>query len=303
MFSHSFNARLIWRGRTGQSIHKFSDTRWWSKWEVLSQVVDYFGYVEPFIRRNEEICLANRQHLLEIFDDPQNLLELCMELAALVHAGVHFVKETYYLEGDGPLFFTCYDNLSPVSWAVAVDNYPNTLPVARESAGGNAALCNQLIAQAKACIQPGLQFYQQKFSGQFYGIVRAFKAARLCCPVQVQSLNPTAAPLEEFRSFSFIDDDRTIANLAQELPLYLAAADGVTVTCENDKLTWWASHKDELPHWSSLVKTLLLIQPSSASAERAFSLLSNAFSLQQDSTFEDYLEASVMLQYNNTKRL
>ena len=46
--------------------------------KVLSQVVDYFGYVEPFIRENEEICPANRQHLLEIFDDPQSLLELRM---------------------------------------------------------------------------------------------------------------------------------------------------------------------------------------------------------------------------------
>ena len=51
----------------------------------------------------------------------------------------------------------------------------------------------------------------------------------------------------------FANDDATIANLAQELPLYLAASDGVTVTCEDDKLTWWANHKDTLPHWSSLV--------------------------------------------------
>ena len=166
MFSHSFNACLIWRERTGKSIRKFSNTRWWSKWEVINQVVDYFGYVEPFLRENEEICPANRQHLLEIFDDPQSLQELRMELAALVDAGVHFIKATYYLEGDGPLIFTCYEKLSAVSRAVAVDNYPNTLAVARESAGGNAALCNQLIARAKACIQPGLQFYQQKFSGQ-----------------------------------------------------------------------------------------------------------------------------------------
>ena len=27
--------------------------------------------VEPFLRENEEICPANCQHLLEIFDDPQ----------------------------------------------------------------------------------------------------------------------------------------------------------------------------------------------------------------------------------------
>ena len=34
----------------------------------------------------------------------------------------------------------------------------------------------------------------------------------------------------------------------------------------------------------------------------AFSLLANAFSSQQESALQDYLEASVMLQYNNSKR-
>ena len=77
--------------------------------------------------------------------------------------------------------FTCYERLSAVTRAVAVRNYPNTTAVAREIAGGNAVLCNQLMAQAKACIQQGFQFYHQKFSVQFHGTVRAFKAARLCC--------------------------------------------------------------------------------------------------------------------------
>ena len=257
--------------------------------------------MEPFFRENEEICPANRQHLLEIFDDPQTCQDLRLELAAIVDAGVHFVKATYYLEGDGPLIFSCYEKLLVVAWAVAVDNYPNTVAVAREIANGNALLCSQLIARAKACIQPGLQFYQQKFSGQFYETVQAFKTACLCCPVQVQSLNPTAESLQEFRSFPFMKDNAKIAHLAEELPLYQAAAEGVTVTCENDKLTWWAAHGDALPHWSSLVKTLLLIQSSSASAGRAFSVLTSAFS-SQDRALEDYLEANVMLQYNNTKR-
>ena len=106
--------------------------------------------------------------------------------------------------------------------------------------------------------------------------------------MQVQSLNPTAESLEEFRNIPFINDDTKIANLAEELPAYLAAADGVT---------------DTLPHWSSLVKMLLLIQPSSVFAERAFSILANAFNAQQDRTLQDYLEACVMLQYNNDKRV
>ncbi|CAH3036193.1 unnamed protein product, partial [Pocillopora meandrina] len=192
MFSHSYNARLVWRERTEQSIRTFSETRWWSKWEVLRQVSEYFGDVEPFLRENDEVSPANRRRLLEIFDDPQSCQDLRLELAALVDAGVNFVNATYYLEGDGPLIFTCYEQLSAVTRAVAVGNYPNTTAVAREIAGGNAVLCNQLMAQAKACIQPGFQFYHQKFSVQFHGTVRAFKAARLCCPVQVQALNPTA---------------------------------------------------------------------------------------------------------------
>ena len=53
----------------------------------------------------------------------------------------------------------------------------------------------------------------------------------------------------------------------------------------------------------SLVKKLLLIQPSSASAESVLTLLTNAFGSQQESTLQDYLEASVMLRYNNAKRV
>ena len=49
---------------------------------------------------------------------------------------------------------------------------------------------------------------------------------------------------------------------------------------------------------SAEAKQVLLVQPSSAAAERAFSLLSAAFSDRQDSALADYLQASVMLQYN-----
>ena len=108
---------------------------------------------------------------------------------------------------------------------------------------------------------------------------------------------------EEFRNFPFLDNDNIIANLARELPDYLAAADGVVMANEEEKLAWWAAHSDTLPHWAGVVKKLLVIQPSSASAERVFSLLKNAFNDQQDNALEDYLEASVMIRYNNAKRL
>ena len=56
-----------------------------------------------------------------------------------------------------------------------------------------------------------------------------------------------------------------------------------------------------LPNWSSAVKKVLLVQPSSAAAERVFSLLSASFHEQQENALSDYLQASVMLQYKNRR--
>ena len=65
------------------------------------------------------------------------------------------------------------------------------------------------------------------------------------------------------------------------------------------KVEWWRQHAERLPHWAKAVKLVLLVQPSSASAERVFSLLRTAFSDQQEGALQDYIEASVMLQYNH----
>ena len=67
-------------------------------------------------------------------------------------------------------------------------------------------------------------------------VVRAFKAARRCCPIQVQVLKPTSDSLEEFRNYPFLNNDDSIASLAQELPAYLAAAEGLTVSYEGEKV-------------------------------------------------------------------
>ncbi len=67
-------------------------------------------------------------------------------------------------------------------------------------------------------------------------------------------------------------------------------------------LTSWISgnniHETELPLWFSSCKSVLLIQPSSAAAERVFSLLANYFNERQTSALEDYIQTSLMLQYN-----
>ena len=43
---------------------------------------------------------------------------------------------------------------------------------------------------------------------------------------------------------------------------------------------------------------MFLVQPSSAAAERVFSLLKNAFGEQQQSSLHDLVAATLMVQYN-----
>ena len=53
-----------------------------------------------------------------------------------------------------------------------------------------------------------------------------------------------------------------------------------------------------IQRWSNTAQNVLLLQPSSAAAERVFSVLNNTFASKQLRALEDYVEASIMLQYN-----
>ena len=120
-----------------------------------------------------------------------------------------------------------------------------------------------------------------------------------CCPWQVCQLQPPPAAVDDLRLFPFLDDDVTVNALKQELPAFRAAAEDVTGV---DPAKWWKNHADELPSWSSAAAKVFLVQPSSAAAERVFSLLQQAFQHQQDQALEDNVEASIMVQYNGRKK-
>ena len=144
-------------------------------------------------------------------------------------------------------------------------------------------------------VEPGIASFLRKFNVQMYNayVVRAFKAARMACPVKVQELHSAPAQVEALREFPILDDDDLINNLKAQMPEYCAEADGVQVEA-GKQMEWWYAQMGRLPHWSAVARMLVLVQPSSAASERVFSLLKAAFCDQQQSTLEDELEASLM---------
>ena len=102
-------------------------------------------------------------------------------------------------------------------------------------------------------------------------------------------LNPDAAVVDSLQAFLFFTAP-VLADLKSELPTYLAKA--ADIDADYDPLEWWKAHTVDLPHWSSAAADVLLVQPSSATAERVFSLLKATFGPQQDTTLNDHNKKS-----------
>ena len=269
--------------------------------QVYRQLLEQFGEVAGFLNDAEVENIAPKivAQLRAILSDPQRLVDLKLELAVTIDVGEHFVKATYYLEGDGPLVFSCYEKLKAIAEACQAPHFPNVRAVAAAIANEDATQrAADLERKVKACVQPAILCFLQKFNVKLYDTVTAFKAARIMCPVAVQWMRPTPATVEALRILPFLDSDATINGLIRELPQYVAAAQDVVIEQEEKKVEWWQAHADRLPNWSMAVKKILLVQPSSAATERVFSILAASFNDQQDRALADYLQASVMLQYN-----
>ena len=118
-------------------------------------------------------------------------------------------------------------------------------------------------------------------------------------PAKINELQPSAGDLDDLQVLPFFSS-AIIADLKKELSTYLAAANGTSV--DADKLEWWKNYAVQLPFWSTGCRAILLLQTSSATAERVFFLLSNSFKENQQNALEPYISTSVMLQNKRCSR-
>ena len=110
-------------------------------------------------------------------------------------------------------------------------------------------------------------------------------------------MQPNALAIDEALStVPFLNTKQELNGLKAELPAYLAKA--ADTDQQFNILEWWKLNAPELPKLSAAARKVFLIQPSSAASERVFSLLKNCFGAQQDNVLKDYVEASLMLQFN-----
>ena len=219
-----------------------------------------------------------------------------MELAAVIDLGEQFVKTTYNLEGDGALMVNCYEEIVKLRALLNSAYYPNIRAVAESLVPGNPLAQQQWTAYALSCVKPGLDYFREKFGDDTKPPLSQFKVMRYFSPKRVFELQPIAVDIDSLLVVPFLNDPAVITSLKEELPAYLARS--TDVNNPPDIAQWWKNNELQLPNWSAAAKKALLVQPSSTAAERVFSLLNNSFGSRQTNSLEDYIEGTIMLQYN-----
>ena len=190
------------------------------------------------------------------------------------------------------LVFSCYEVIQKIQAAIHAGYTPNIDAVIRNLSSGVQHRETQLRAYSRRCVQ---DYFDRQLRTNLQDSLAVFKAAQLFSPHKVQILQPTATDIDSLSIIPFLNNEDTLSGPKEELPAYIAKCIDVGSVSDID---WWRMNSEDLPKWSACVKQIVLIQPSSAAAERVFSLLTSSFTEQQIHSLNDYIEASIMLQYN-----
>ena len=68
-------------------------------------------------------------------------------------------------------------------------------------------------------------------------------------------------------------------------------------------LDFWRANETVIPSFAYVLRAVLANSPNSVPPERVFSILNDTFKEDQDRAYADYIELSLMLQYNKRSRM
>jgi hypothetical protein len=244
--------------------------------------------------------------------------------------GSPLCSATYFLEGDYILAPFTYDTIVALNASLEARHWPTVDAfIARQPEDKRG----DLRGAAENSFLPALQYFQARFIGtavkeaKMAVEMELFKFARLAAPHQFllhkgtlpswEAVNAMPrAQRELFRSaLPFLDKEHHIG-LTSEMAGYAALAthfnpppsqgmkkEQFMKELSDALLLFWKVYEARLPSWSWFAKKVFLVQPSSASVERVFSILKRVYTHDRASSLNDVIELSCMMAYNGREYL
>lgn len=256
--------------------------------------------------------------------------ELKVQLAAVADWARPFVQATYDLESNNLVVFTTYDTFVNLDFSMNNPSLATVVALSErfveslvpQSAPNLRQLKDRQVQKdldyVRAVVGPAVSYARTKFGNilectgcELSENMAFYKAARLLDPFKAKDLilaaGDSALALVDALAASFLklkNSLKLIVDLKAEMPKYAAAVHDLVFDEFLDRSeaisSWWAGHALGLPAWAACFRVVSLASPSNAATERVFSVVRRTFDKSASKTaLEDYVEASVMLQYNH----
>ena len=321
-FEESYNSALKLSGKArrsfkaivGFSLNTGTRTRWYTAWENYRDIMQNFQKIQEWIDNCAELdtCKSNVEKMRNIVYKTNSRDDMIIELCVIVDFAERFVLATYNLEGDGFLAPFVFDQIQDLIYSVQMVrvsanqntdevflHFPNISMVIRELLGQNRSA--YALVKLKNVIRRMIKYFFERFdlnSGILKMELELFRCLKLLNPENHKHNEYGAEDIEKLCRFTPFQSMRN--DLIKELPVMKRLA--ANFESSHDILLWFKQRSDEIGTWYEAAKLCALIQPSSGSAERAFSLLEIAQNENQSSSLLDYQETSIMLRYNRQMR-
>lgn len=312
--------KAVFAREFGNAPSQYSVTRWWSRFDCIREMFSKQAQLDAFLTKlvAEDVCAKTATKVLAMWRT--NSLEIRMELAFLMDVGMPFYTATYKLEEDGFIAPLVYNELQSLSVIRNTWNYGNPgthqtmrryahflYPLVANDANEPArrSLIERFLPLANDCFE---YFYETiwKPDAEMERARTHFEGARFWHPGAARTLALDLDIRPGVSRVSFLKgDNATISALSNEWPIYKNLADVQSCLWSmtaKEVAAFWELNQRECPTWFRCAQDLLLGQPSSAAAERVFSVLESSFSGQQMTTLRDALEVTVMAKYNDSQR-
>lgn len=228
--------------------------------------------------------------------------DFMLQLATMIDGGKILCDLTYRLEGDGFLAPFVYDDFQTVFIAPVVMKFPLLEQVLTEQGYVGQGRQNK-FTELRDCILPAYQYLDDVFQNDqcLSSSLQLFNSCRW--------LLPTAAVVE-LDAASFCADvgsthlltNAELAQIQRELPVYLSLAHQIQGTMTPDDLfSLFEKKRDVMPVFFIFACRAALLQPSSATSERVFSILESVMK-DLHGVLKDRICSTVMLRYNGKWR-
>ena len=335
--SHGGNnkAATHWRTIFKSCWQPPGNTRWWARLDLYQKMIDGFENLVSFCMTAKEDGdmerSARMKRLAEVMESNKERGMLRFQLAVVTIAGSRLYAATYDLEGDHCCSLVAYDTIKDCEdWLT--DHYDHlTYPGLRQEMNDcvstllngcetfeeltGEALFDDLKVKAKSILKGAVDYFQRTIVVKLASDLELYKTCRYANPVAMRqtigrpdTLLQFKRAAEELNFFTLSDVDK----MGGEWYLYKRLVNEFEVVPSEIKFDiqmerctkFWSLYHEILPNLANFTRYCMTMTPSSAAAERVFSMLKNSFTIgQMRQSLEDYSEGSVMMQYNKKNAL